>query len=115
RILEFALGVPIDLFFKHGWKRYLFRSATESILPDRVRWNKTKREPAILEQWMSSRDYSDLTFEEIAKQSFQTHRQSSKLSKYLNMQLLEEALMNKELRQPGFLAALSFVISCAEK
>ncbi|MEO0771344.1 MAG: asparagine synthase-related protein, partial [Cyanobacteria bacterium J06649_4] len=27
RIVEFALGIPVDLFFKHGWKRYLFRSS----------------------------------------------------------------------------------------
>lgn len=114
RILEFALGIPVDLFFKHGWKRYLFRSATESMLPDKVRWNKTKREPACREQWISARQKSDKTFEEIARQVFQSNCQSAKLTEYVNMQHLEQALTDRESRQPGFWAALTLVNNLAE-
>ena len=115
RILEFALGIPVDLFFKHGWKRYLFRSATESILPHRVRWNKTKIEPAWLQQWSNCSKSSAETLEEIAKNSFQVSSSSSKIAKYVDLQRLEESLYNQELRQPGFWTALDLVISFTKK
>ncbi|MBU1660565.1 MAG: hypothetical protein KKD28_03735 [Chloroflexi bacterium] len=47
RIIEFALGLPPEMFMKTGWKRWLFRSALEGILPDNVRWNKSKDDPAL--------------------------------------------------------------------
>ena len=114
RILEFALGIPVDLFFKHGWKRYLFRSATESILPHRVRWNKTKIEPAWLEQWNTCQKNSLKTLEKIASNSFQTNRHSAKLAEYINLERLEQALINPEQRQPGFWTAITLAINFAE-
>ncbi|MEM7134906.1 MAG: asparagine synthase-related protein [Chloroflexota bacterium] len=48
RMVEFALGLPPEMYFKKGWKRYLFRHAMSGILPDEVRWNKSKREPALI-------------------------------------------------------------------
>lgn len=46
RLLEFSLGLPPELSFKNGWKRYLIRTATKGILPDPVRWCKIKNDPA---------------------------------------------------------------------
>jgi len=50
RIVEFALSIPDSLYFQNGWKRYLYRTAMEGILPDRVRWHKMKEDPAMAEQ-----------------------------------------------------------------
>ena len=50
RLVEFALSIPDSLFFKDGWKRYLYRTAMAGILPDSVRWNKTKYDTAMATQ-----------------------------------------------------------------
>jgi len=50
RVIEFALSVPPHLFLRDGWKRWLFRTAAEGILPDAVRWHKHKIDPAAFEQ-----------------------------------------------------------------
>lgn len=42
RIMEFALSLPGRMFFQDGWKRWLYRTAMEGILPDEVRWNPQK-------------------------------------------------------------------------
>jgi asparagine synthase (glutamine-hydrolysing) len=42
RIMEFALSLPGRMFFRRGWKRWLYRTAMEGILPDHVRWNPVK-------------------------------------------------------------------------
>ena len=47
RLVEFALSIPDYFFFKDGWKRYLYRTAMEGILPDSLRWNKKKEDPAM--------------------------------------------------------------------
>jgi asparagine synthase (glutamine-hydrolysing) len=46
RILEFALSIPDHLYFRSGWKRWLYRTAMEGVLPDRVRWNPDKFDDA---------------------------------------------------------------------
>ena len=46
RIMEFALGLPGRMFFRNGWKRWLYRTAMEGILPDVVRWNPQKYDDA---------------------------------------------------------------------
>lgn len=50
RIVEFALSIPDFLYFQKGWKRYLYRTAMEGILPDNVRWHKVKEDPAMVAQ-----------------------------------------------------------------
>jgi len=50
RLVEFALSIPDYLFFKNGWKRYLYRVAMAGILPDSLRWQKVKEDPAMLSQ-----------------------------------------------------------------
>ena len=47
RLVEFALSIPDHLFFKNGWKRYLYRTAMPGILPDSLRWQKVKEDPAM--------------------------------------------------------------------
>ena len=42
RIMEFALSLPGRMFFQDGWKRWLYRTAMEGVLPDQVRWNPQK-------------------------------------------------------------------------
>lgn len=46
RLIEFALSLPDDAYFKEGWKRRLFREAAHGILPDEVRWNPNKFDTA---------------------------------------------------------------------
>jgi asparagine synthase (glutamine-hydrolysing) len=50
RIMEFALSLPGQMFFRDGWKRWLYRTAMEGILPDLVRWNPTKYDNAAARQ-----------------------------------------------------------------
>ena len=50
RVIEFALSVPDHLYMRNGWKRWLYRAATEGCLPHEVRWNKHKMDPAAFEQ-----------------------------------------------------------------
>ena len=47
RLVEFALSIPDYYFFQKGWKRYLYRQGMAGILPDSVRWNKHKTDPAM--------------------------------------------------------------------
>ena len=44
RIVEFVLGLPPENFVQNGFKRYLFRSAVEKLLPEDIIWAETKRE-----------------------------------------------------------------------
>jgi asparagine synthase (glutamine-hydrolysing) len=50
RIMEFALSLPGRMFFRDGWKRWIYRTATEGIVPDRVRWNPDKYDAAATHQ-----------------------------------------------------------------
>lgn len=45
RIVEFLLGVPARYFMHKGIGRYLFRSAIEGILSEKIRWSSPKQEP----------------------------------------------------------------------
>lgn len=44
RIVEFVLGVPAKYFVHNGTGRYLFRSAAEGILPEKILWAHKKPE-----------------------------------------------------------------------
>jgi asparagine synthase (glutamine-hydrolysing) len=46
QVIEFALSIPDHLYFRDGWKRWLYRTAMEGVLPDRVRWNPDKYDNA---------------------------------------------------------------------
>jgi asparagine synthase (glutamine-hydrolysing) len=47
-VVEFALGIPDHLYFQHGWKRWLYRTALAGIVPDAVRWNPHKFDAAMV-------------------------------------------------------------------
>jgi asparagine synthase (glutamine-hydrolysing) len=51
RLVEFALSIPDRLYFRDGWKRWLYRTAMEGILPDEVRWNPNKSDDAMVQQY----------------------------------------------------------------
>jgi hypothetical protein len=46
RIIDFALTLPGRMFFRDGWKRWIYRKGMEGILPDLVRWNPKKSDDA---------------------------------------------------------------------
>ena len=47
RVIEFALSIPDHLYFKDGWKRWLYRTAMAGILPDEVRWHPHKQDTSM--------------------------------------------------------------------
>ncbi|MGB1251492.1 MAG: asparagine synthase-related protein [Candidatus Promineifilaceae bacterium] len=48
RLVEFALRLPPEMFFKQSWTRYLFRKAVDNtILPSNIAWRKSKRDPVL--------------------------------------------------------------------
>jgi len=53
RIIEFALGVPPELFISNGVRRHLFRSAIKGILPEQIVWSNAKNEPNRVERLVS--------------------------------------------------------------
>lgn len=42
RVVEFALSLPSDLFIREGWSRRVFRDAMAGVLPDELRWKRSK-------------------------------------------------------------------------
>jgi asparagine synthase (glutamine-hydrolysing) len=42
RLVEFALSLPSTLFVREGWSRRVFRDAMAGILPEPLRWKRTK-------------------------------------------------------------------------
>jgi asparagine synthase (glutamine-hydrolysing) len=47
RVIEFCLGVPDYLFFKDGWKRWMFRQMVGGILPREIQWDPRKSDAAM--------------------------------------------------------------------
>ena len=45
RVLEFALGAPVELYWQGKTRRWLFREMMRGVLPETVRLNQNKREP----------------------------------------------------------------------
>lgn len=55
RVLEFAYGVPTELFHMNGHSRYLYRRAAARILPQDVSWGSVKHDAALnlrVMQWI---------------------------------------------------------------
>ena len=52
RIVEFALGVPEEIFRQEGKNRFLFRRAIEGLLPQNIIGSNTKYEPIRVEKYM---------------------------------------------------------------
>jgi len=53
RIVEFALGVPEEIFRQEGKSRFLFRQAIEGLLPQEIIWSNTKYEPKRVEKYIA--------------------------------------------------------------
>ena len=47
-LIEFALTIPDHLYFRDGWKRWLYRTAMQGVLPEEVRWNPHKFDTALV-------------------------------------------------------------------
>ncbi len=45
-IVDFAFRLPSMCFFRHGWKRWLFREVTSDRLTPEIAWNKRKFDPS---------------------------------------------------------------------
>lgn len=111
RIVEFALGIPVDLFFKQGWKRYLFRLSTGNLLPERVRWNKTKEDPASFAQLDDCQSEIAEAWKEMRLARFNRNRHSPQLNEWLDMNQLERALTEKDAIKPGFWPAVRLAVT----
>lgn len=46
RVVEFALGLPGRMYFRNGWKRWLYRTAMDGILPEQLCWSPAKFDSA---------------------------------------------------------------------
>lgn len=44
RLVEFALSIPLSLYEKHGYNRYLYRYAISEYVPKDIVWSETKYE-----------------------------------------------------------------------
>jgi len=53
RIVEFALGVPEEIFRQEGKSRFLFRRAIQGLLPQEIIWTNTKYEPKRVEKYIA--------------------------------------------------------------
>jgi asparagine synthase (glutamine-hydrolysing) len=42
RVVEFALSLPSELFLREGWPRRVFRDAMSGVLPNELRWKRSK-------------------------------------------------------------------------
>ena len=95
RIVEFALSIPDYFFFKNGWKRYLYRNAMAGILPDSLRWNKKKEDPALFSMVGSVRKNG----EELMKKELMSRADN----RYIDIERLQLALNSEQ----GYLDALT--------
>lgn len=74
RIIEFALGVPPEVFRQKRAYRYLFRVANEGVLPESLRWGATKKEPHRVEKLQKIlRDVADERLRELRSTPLRHH------------------------------------------
>lgn len=52
RIVEFALGIPEEIFQYNGKERFLFRRIIENLLPQEIAFSDTKYEPKRVEKYV---------------------------------------------------------------
>ncbi|HKA23162.1 MAG TPA: asparagine synthase (glutamine-hydrolyzing) [Blastocatellia bacterium] len=53
RIVEFAMGLPVDWLIRDGWTKWILRKAVEDILPREVVWRRKKMGfPFPIKQWL---------------------------------------------------------------
>ncbi|MEM5829237.1 MAG: asparagine synthase (glutamine-hydrolyzing) [Candidatus Aenigmatarchaeota archaeon] len=42
RIVEFVFSLPISMRIKNGWTKYILRKAVKGIVPEKIRWRRSK-------------------------------------------------------------------------
>ena len=42
RLVEFAMGLPVEMNFHAGWNKYLLRTSFGHLLPKQIQWRRTK-------------------------------------------------------------------------
>jgi len=88
RIVEFALGIPSELYRRQGKSRFVFRDAVVGLLPEEIRWDNTKFE--------SNRVNLLLQIEKEASmlwlQNFKKRKHYQYNSTYINFNLLEDKI-----------------------
>ena len=85
RIVEFALGIPPDLYRMHGHSRFIYRSAISRYLPDDAAWKNLKGEPRRIQtlfditirackQWIGSAEETKNPYISLARLKSQVDR-----------------------------------------
>lgn len=91
RIIEFALGIPSELYRMHGYGRYLFRYTVKGILPDEIRWNNVKSESHRVDLLL------EITL--LAKvKLMNTMKSNGEGSKYVNFDKLQNVIFDTQLK-----------------
>ncbi len=95
RIVEFALGVPEEVYVHNGFRRYLFRSSLNGLLPEDVQWKDAKYE---LHRVKYLLNISILAIDKWYKNSYtkkECYEQSNNID-YDSLSITIEELQNKE-------------------
>jgi asparagine synthase (glutamine-hydrolysing) len=95
RLLEFALAVPEGLFFKHGWKRYLFRRSLNGILPENLQWRKSKLDVSLTAQHKQLQPH--LLDSEALLSLVETQREKLERQQFLDVAKLRDNLKHSRL------------------
>jgi asparagine synthase (glutamine-hydrolysing) len=83
RIVEFALGLPPEMYDQKNKSRYLFRYAMEGLLPEKIRWGSFKDEPRRVKRLLE-------LYEETAKLWLKLHGKEGRLSSYISYEALTQ-------------------------
>ena len=86
RIVEFALGLPVQLFREQITGRFLYRKSIEDLLPKEIIWKDTKFEAMRVEY------YQYLLFQYLKQWRVQTSSNTQYLDKYINVRNLHKAI-----------------------
>lgn len=101
RIVEFALGLPPEMFMKNGWKRWLFRSALEGILPDDIRWNKSKSDPALNADRQLHNEWGQAHIPQLQHNTLEDWLTTGREFQSLDANRVREAIANVDEEQPS--------------
>jgi len=88
RIIEFAFGLPPEIYVHNGWPRYLFRRAMEGVLPANVQWRRGKRDTALFDE----ADQASPTVFPLLRKALLNRRTSYPGVSYVDLDRMIEAL-----------------------
>jgi asparagine synthase (glutamine-hydrolysing) len=116
RLIEFSLSVPPHLFFKNGWKRYMFRQMTKGMLPAPVSWEKRKGDTSMIQGFNSAWSEAWEPIREITRSRVPTMR----VGHYLNADAFANVLSSNpqydqsSVRVVARALSLSFLLDAEE-